>query len=744
LMNKSGERKLSLIVNKNEEKNAIEIIIDDNGIGREKASETHRNSFKHQSMGMNINKERIRLLELTNDLKIDIKIIDKKSNEGISEGTKVQILMDLDEDETRIAVSNFASKSLAFLRKWLFLKLFLIIPVFSYSQVELTKNLKKDTLINCQNKSQIFIDKQSKIDIKSIDNQSFIALNSIKINPKLSKDYQSTFWLKIPLKNIENDTITPLLTVGNHQLVELYFKSNQVYQFYQKSNAADLPRNRSFRADNQYIPLKILPNQTLDLLIKIKDIPKLDFSISPKIISKNHANQYILKAFYDEYWIIIFNGFIISVLIFVTLFVFGLKIVNPQKFFLFYALYTFSIALFFIWEYEQSPYFSIIFSYLPFLKFTGNSNFYILLTHIFYFFFITEFLRIKKSMPIADKILRYCAYLLTAVVLVDIFIVFVLKRLDWSFEMYYFFQEVFPFLNIVLIVIVYLQKGVLAKFAKFGSTFLLIGGMAGFFTTTFGIEDYQLYLFRVPPSIIFSSGVFCEVICFSAAIGYRTYQIQREQFELNRTIQESELRTLRSQINPHFVFNSLNSIKSYILTHRSVEASEYLTDFSTLMRSILQHSKEQYITLTDELETAKLYVKLEQLRFEDGFRFDFNCEEGIDTDEILIPPMLLQPYLENAIKHGLMNKSGERILCLNVSKLDSETSIQIIIEDNGIGRQAASLMRKNIPKYQSMGMNINSERVELLNQMDESNLQIEIIDKKDPSGTIVRIKVQAH
>jgi LytS/YehU family sensor histidine kinase len=318
--------------------------------------------------------------------------------------------------------------------------------------------------------------------------------------------------------------------------------------------------------------------------------------------------------------------------------------------------------------------------------------------------------------------------------------------------LYYIFQELFPFINIILIVIVYLQKGILATFAKFGSTFLMLGGLAGFFTTLFDIEEYNLYLFRVPPSLIFTIGVFLEVICFSIAIGYRTFQIQREQLDLNRAIQESELRTLRSQINPHFVFNSLNSIKSYILTHRSVEASEYLTDFSSLMRSILQHSKEQFISLTEEIETAKLYIKLEQLRFEEGFRFDFNCDEGIDTDEILIPPMLLQPYLENAIKHGLMNKTGERILSLRISnfqdlqhqetkpKIDTENSIIIEIEDNGIGREAASFLRKNTPRYQSMGMNINTERVELLNLMNESNLKIEIIDKKEPDGTIVRIK----
>jgi LytS/YehU family sensor histidine kinase len=209
-----------------------------------------------------------------------------------------------------------------------------------------------------------------------------------------------------------------------------------------------------------------------------------------------------------------------------------------------------------------------------------------------------------------------------------------------------------------------------------------------------------------------------------------------------KAVKESELRTLRSQINPHFVFNSLNSIKSYILQDRSLEASEYLTDFSTLMRSILQHSKEKFISLRDELETAILYIKLEKLRFEDGFQFLYEIQENIDTDEILIPPMLLQPYIENAIKHGLMNKEGNRNLKLSV--MAENEQIIISIDDDGIGREQASLLRKNSPKHQSMGINVNKERVELLSLTNDLHIYINIIDKKLPNGSVDGTKVMIY
>ena len=232
-----------------------------------------------------------------------------------------------------------------------------------------------------------------------------------------------------------------------------------------------------------------------------------------------------------------------------------------------------------------------------------------------------------------------------------------------------------------------------------------------------------------------------EIFCFSIALGYKTWLSQRNRSKLIRSVKESELRTLRSQINPHFVFNSLNSIKGYILKQRQLEASEYLTDFSTFMRSILQHSKEKFITLSDEIETSLLYLKLENLRFEEGFTFNYAIDKGIDTEEILIPPMLLQPYLENAVKHGLMNKSNDRILNLSIKKMSDE-EIKIIIDDNGIGRQQASLNRKNSLKQQSMGIDVNDERIQLLSITNDLHISIKITDKFSTKGLSEGTKVE--
>lgn len=622
----------------------------------------------------------------------------------------------------------------------LFCLIFLCSGQRGQAQVRLYYELEKNGFLDCSDSSYLFIDSTQQLPLQAIPKQKFVRLNSLDIPQSFSKGYRYDYWLKLCFHNPTKDTLDILFTAGLHRSVVLYRNIyNELVELY-RTNEKYLPNQRLFRYDDQYIPIRFLPGTHYHLLIKVNDYPKKDFILKPKLVSYFWENHHKVKAFYDEYIYLINNGFIISILLFIALFVLTFYILDRQKYYLYYGFYTTSIALFNLWEYEHSPYFHLLFSYLPFLKYTGNSNIYILLTQISYYLFIYEFLELKEKFPRIGIVFRRVIRVLLAFLILDLITLFIFRRLDWSDALYWLFQGVFPILNIILLVLIFSIKGKIARNIKIGSTFLMLGGFTGFMTQWFSHESY--ILLRIEPSIVFMLGTLLEIFFFSIAIGSRSYHIQKEQNSLSKAIKESELRTLRSQINPHFVFNSLNSIKSYILTHRSIEAAEYLTDFSVLMRSILQHSKEQLISLTDELETAVLYVKLEKLRFEDNFEFIYELDESINTDDILTPPMLLQPYIENAIKHGLMNKHEKRILELKIKQLTS--SIEIIIEDNGIGREQASLLRKNIPKYQSMGMDINDERIKLLSQANDLHIQIMIEDKKSGDGTALGTKVTIH
>jgi streptogramin lyase len=204
--------------------------------------------------------------------------------------------------------------------------------------------------------------------------------------------------------------------------------------------------------------------------------------------------------------------------------------------------------------------------------------------------------------------------------------------------------------------------------------------------------------------------------------------------EEKKTIQakkeaELELKALRSQMNPHFMFNSLNSIKNYILQNKPKIAAEYLSNFAHLIRLILQNSRERSISLQEEIETLILYIDLEKLRFDNEFDFQCAIDKGVDVNTVQIPPMILQPYIENAIWHGLMHKKSKGVLTLNILNLESK-GIQCIVEDNGVGREKSMATKDGFTKkYKSMGMGITKDRIAIINKMDALGITIEIIDK---------------
>lgn len=198
------------------------------------------------------------------------------------------------------------------------------------------------------------------------------------------------------------------------------------------------------------------------------------------------------------------------------------------------------------------------------------------------------------------------------------------------------------------------------------------------------------------------------------------------------------LKSLRSQMNPHFIFNALNSVNNYIAKSDERSANRYLSEFSTLMRSVLENSEEDFIPLTKELELLQLYVKLEHSRFPEKFDYKVTIDEQIDVSAFQIPPMLLQPYIENAIWHGLRYKEEKGYLNIDLKQKDKD-SLVITISDNGIGRKkSAQLKTSNQKKQKSKGMGNIKKRVAILNDMYKDKVDVYISDmESDGTGTKV-------
>lgn len=233
-----------------------------------------------------------------------------------------------------------------------------------------------------------------------------------------------------------------------------------------------------------------------------------------------------------------------------------------------------------------------------------------------------------------------------------------------------------------------------------------------------------------------------------AAYRFRTWQIRKEErmkTEFNKRLAEVEMAALRSQMNPHFLFNCLNSINRFIQRNEPDAASAYLTKFSRLIRLVLDNSRSNMVTLRDELEALKLYIELESMRFVNRFTYQVQIAPELDTTAVEVPPMIIQPYVENAIWHGLMHKEAKPAeeCYLEVRVFPEANALVVEIEDNGVGRATSRLLKsKSATAHKSHGMEVTAERIQMINEIYQTETSIVIEDLVSADGKAAGTKVR--
>lgn len=239
---------------------------------------------------------------------------------------------------------------------------------------------------------------------------------------------------------------------------------------------------------------------------------------------------------------------------------------------------------------------------------------------------------------------------------------------------------------------------------------------------------------------------FAVSLCaISIVILIARYQINmiKKRNEAEKKMIQSQLTALKAQMNPHFMYNALNSIQALILKHDIKNSNLYLSKFSNLMRKVLDASGKDEISLKEETEILELYLSLEKLRFGNDFVYSINVSDEIDVYDVYVPPLLLQPFVENAIKHGLLHKKGEKLLKIDFYLKDK--MVYCSIKDNGIGRKHAQQIKERMQEgHLSFSTQANEKRLELLNSHSLVGFDIEIIDLYDndiATGTEVLIKI---
>ena len=222
-------------------------------------------------------------------------------------------------------------------------------------------------------------------------------------------------------------------------------------------------------------------------------------------------------------------------------------------------------------------------------------------------------------------------------------------------------------------------------------------------------------------------------------------QRERERFAHEKQIMEFEAKALRAQMNPHFIFNCLNSIKSLIQQHEEEKSITYLTTFSKLIRNLFNSADKKEISLYDEIETCKLYLQLEAMRFDTKFSFAVNVDNNIDLKSIQVLALIIQPFIENAIWHGIVPRNENGHISLDVIRKNGV--IEVVIDDDGIGRESSQQNKSaSALVHQSKGVNLTQSRLELNNLLQQRQAKLEIIDKKDnngsATGTTVIIRIE--
>ncbi len=228
--------------------------------------------------------------------------------------------------------------------------------------------------------------------------------------------------------------------------------------------------------------------------------------------------------------------------------------------------------------------------------------------------------------------------------------------------------------------------------------------------------------------------LFLAVMALLSRLRYKRKR-DKEQLttDFKRQLAQAETKALRAQMNPHFIFNSLSSINSFVMDQKHEIASEYLIKFSKLIRLILDNSRSETISIEKELETLKLYVLLESARFENRFKCIYQIADDVNSSTIMIPPMLLQPFVENAIWHGLMQKETEGTITVEIKK-ENEEFLNISVTDDGIGREKAASLKSKSATHKSHGLKVTSQRIDMMNKLNSTGAQVDVLDLKDESG----------
>ena len=615
----------------------------------------------------------------------------------------------------------------------------LIFALFSFNSLYPSDNplIYQKGTVSLLNYTSVYLDVTAKKrfeEVSMLQSEEFVSLEDFsnrKIKPYKDTDY--SYWLKIVLPGsfFDQHFQEPgelFLLVGRHDQITVYQENSIIPLF------GGQLHKQSSGSDQFFFPITINKQAPTNVYAKIEDKNWIKDVFISEMFSLEDKIKY-KEEFHDKND---FKFFLFSVLgIIVFLFVFFLVqyLQIWDKAYLFYLGYLICNLAYVIRVLDYKTDLVVIFSYLPTWTIYSLTTIGFFL-NIFYLFFVFYFLDIFKH----EGLKNIFKFLLKATVI--LYLIIIISFIWVPNEHQPFFAIQVPSITLLGIIIMtgYATtqiKSNVSKYIFIGSIFMIIGVMIDQLVSRFtsiGIAPYEFWGYGQVYSL---GGMILELVFFSIGLGSRSKDIIKEKSEIKLNQVNSELLALQSQLNSHITFNCINSITKLIDEGKKTEASNYLALFSAFLRKVLDVSRRRTSTLESELTLSRFFLELSELLFKQPYTYKIIIKENVDVSDIRLPPLILQPYLENAIIYGLLNKRGEVWLKLIIE--EDQESIKCIVDDNGIGMENSMKVKKY---HQGIGRKLSKERIELFNEVHGTCWQINTIEKKDKLNNSMGTRIE--
>ena len=602
----------------------------------------------------------------------------------------------------------------------------------------------QDLYVNLQNKlptevqsyTEILLDPKNIYDTNNLPLSKFQPFDTSLIEHSGSRH----IWFKLHLSNPGSDTIKTVLFPG-------IFKD---ILFAQKTKSGWDSLVSGWNVSKSNRPIEIPYKCTYQIMVNPFDSTLVLFRLSDWQFKKRtlkfklYETSYFLKNVPEKLKVnlnqTLFAAFFLGAIFFVIIFSLIQYYQVEEIAYLFYVYYLTGVFLYFffnsMWTFELYPE-GRLESWLGFfMKYEGLFEVPITsLIYAAYLLFLSSFLDFKEHKPELFNAISYFFYFLVFYVILDKFIYIFLDPTyaHWALHM---FKYIIVGIGIVFIYFILKARIPLTFYIIAGTISLIVfASMNNFLTHAKRFLNFEITGFWGHALFYTELGILIEIFFFSVGLAYKN----RISIEYRNKL---ELMALKGQMDSHFIFGGLNSIRAMIKQGHSKTASNFLSKIAKLWRMMLKFSNRHATTLTEEFEFCKLYLENEKLRNEVDFTYQFKIEKNLDPENIMLPPMTFQIYVENSLNHGLVHKKGNRKLTMCAFK-NNEDLIVCRIEDNGIGRaRSKEINKKLFPNKKSFGMNLSKERFKYF------GIKVKVIDKYDqdqnPNGTIVEIIIDKN